>query len=281
MMLVVVSFLIILVIVIAPSWNFVQAAEVKSDELQKNTTPTIKKEAQHKEKYVYKVGPLPGTQLFYEKDVANASWSTKGSWAIKWIFRHDKFDSSWPIYGYQPQAIIEKCGMVSNRAKQYVVGFSFMLPTDKSIKMGYFGFPLKASAKSMQWKQLAEFAPKLAKNFSTDVKPGEIQLLGTHSKSKIIDVLDKTAVEKFAKIASTNKFIEMYAKHAKLYADYMKDTEKIYGAFTLANVCKISMDLAKTRNKLLIGTQYPVLDVKPTKRFVKDEKLVSFQSSGP
>ena len=269
--LIVISFLTVLVIGIALSGVFAQAPDVKSDVPRKNST-----------RHIEKVGPLPGMGLFYEKDVGKSSLFAKGSWTFNWAFRPKTFKSSWPIYGYQPQAIIEKCRMISDGAKQYKVGFSFLLPTNEKIKEGYFGFPLKASAKSIQWKQLAEFTPKLAKNFSLDVKPGEIQLAGANSEPKFINVLDNMSMAKFTNKASTSKFFEMYAKQAKLYADIVSDNKKTYGAFTLDNVCKISMDLpSKTRNKWLIGTQYPVLNVTPTKRFVKDEKLMAIQTSGP
>ena len=177
-----------------------------------------------------------------------------------------------PSTGINLQAIIEKCRMISDGAKQYKVGFSFLLPTDEKLRDGYFGYPLKASAKSDQWKQLVELASKLPMHFSRDVKPGKIQFVGANYKTKIVDVLDKTTVEKFTKKASTSKFLKMYAKHAQMNADFMSDKKKIYSAFTLDNVCKISEDLVSDKTyEFLIGTRYPVLDVVPAKRFIKGE----------
>ena len=259
--LIVISFLTVLVIGIAPSGVFAQAPDVKSDVPRKNSN-----------RHIEKVGPLPGMGLFYEKDVGKSSLFAKGSWTFNWAFRPETFKSSWPIYGYQPQAIIEKCRMISDGAKQYKVGFSFLLPTDEKLRDGYFGYPLKASAKSDQWKQLVELASKLPMHFSRDVKPGKIQFVGANYKTKIVDVLDKTTVEKFTKKASTSKFLKMYAKHAQMNADFMSDKKKIYSAFTLDNVCKISEDLVSDKTyEFLIGTRYPVLDVVPAKRFIKGE----------
>ena len=230
-----------------------------------------------------KMGPLPGTHSFYEKDIASASWFTKWGWAVHWAFLPKTFEAFWPLYAYKSNVLADKCGVInSNALKQYNVGRGTLI---SKIDQRYIGIPLKHSSNADSLKQLAKFAPVLAGSFSSKLKPGEIQfadkqwtIAGQRSaemKSAALSSLEDAYVDRLRREGQPGeeqlrKSVGYLREALKVYADNLGDAGRDADALTLKGVCSTAELLGQN---VLLATKYPVLDSKLTKRLTMGQSL--------
>ena len=223
------------------------------------------------------IGPVPGTTILSKKDLKDTGWFAKGLWVLNWLYAPKSFDSSWPLYMYDPKAITKTCNELGSNNEQllkYNVGYGVLVvPKNSKNSENYIGIPLRAT----DTQQLVKFAPLLAGSISRNAEPGKIQLAKKGSTN-----LTTINVLRLPEKVKQTKFESSLASFVNVYRKSISSTEKPGAPLTLKDVC----GLFETRSsddppQVLLATEQPVLDTDLSARLEKRASFATLGGSNP